>query len=148
MPQNRLIGAWHLLSVEGRTPDGETSHPLGASPSGRLIYTEHGHMSVILASGERAPFTSSNFREGRVAEKAHAFDTMMAYSGRYELHEDRVFHYPDVAWFPNWVGTAEERFVELSGDILTLSTPPRFAEGEQRRIFLVWQRVRARTKGS
>jgi PKD repeat protein len=33
---------------------GAISHPLGASPPGRLIYTASGHMSAVLAAGGRA----------------------------------------------------------------------------------------------
>lgn len=39
----RLIGAWHLASITG--PDGK---PVSTAPSGMLIYTRDGHMSVPL----------------------------------------------------------------------------------------------------
>lgn len=39
----RLIGAWHLASITG--PDGE---PVSTAPTGMLIYTRDGHMSVQL----------------------------------------------------------------------------------------------------
>jgi hypothetical protein len=39
----RLIGAWHLASITG--PDGK---PVSTIPTGMLIYTRDGHMSVQL----------------------------------------------------------------------------------------------------
>jgi hypothetical protein len=41
--QDRLIGAWHLASITGS--DGK---PVSMAPTGMLIYTRDGHMSVQL----------------------------------------------------------------------------------------------------
>jgi hypothetical protein len=41
--QDRLIGAWHLASITGS--DGK---PISMAPTGMLIYTRDGHMSVQL----------------------------------------------------------------------------------------------------
>lgn len=44
--KERLIGAWHLVNIEATGPDGKAvAHP---QPTGMLIYTKDGHMSVQL----------------------------------------------------------------------------------------------------
>jgi len=42
---------------------------------------------------------------------------------------------------PNWVGTDQQRSVELSGDRLTLSASPLLPAGTQQVPRLVWERV-------
>jgi Lipocalin-like domain len=50
-------------------------------------------------------------------------------------------HYVELSLFPNWVGTTQERFLDLEGSTLTLSTDPVLYAGQQRRAYLVWERV-------
>ncbi len=45
----------------------------------------------------------------------------VAYAGRYSFRGDRVIHHVELSLFPNWVGTDQQRWVELAGDRLTLS---------------------------
>ena len=44
--RERLVGAWRLVKIEAPGPDGKTSP--GPQPTGILIYTKDGHMSVQL----------------------------------------------------------------------------------------------------
>jgi hypothetical protein len=44
--RERLVGAWRLVKIEAPGPDGKTSP--GPQPTGMLIYTKDGHMSVQL----------------------------------------------------------------------------------------------------
>jgi len=44
--RERLIGAWHLVSIAAPGPDGKTM--VVSHPKGMLIYTRDGHMSVQL----------------------------------------------------------------------------------------------------
>ena len=44
--RERLVGAWRLVKIEAPGPDGKTSP--GSQPTGMLIYTTDGHMSVQL----------------------------------------------------------------------------------------------------
>ena len=43
--------------------------------------------------------------------------------------------------FPNWVGTDQQRTVELAGDRLTLSASPLLLAGKQQVPRLIWERV-------
>ena len=44
--RERLVGAWHLVKVEAPARDGKPAS--GPQPTGMLIYTKDGHMSVQL----------------------------------------------------------------------------------------------------
>jgi hypothetical protein len=138
-----LEGTWRLLAVEGRSEGRTISTPFGHHPVGRLVYMPDGRMSVMLMAAARAKFGSHGLRAGTGRQKAAAFDSFLAYSGRYERLEDRVIHHPDVASIPDFVGVPEERFVELEGDRLVLSTPPMLEGGRIRTFVIVWQRVGA-----
>jgi hypothetical protein len=66
---------------------------------------------------------------------------LVAYAGRYSFHGDRVIHHVELSLFPNWVGTDQQRSVELSGDRLILSASPLLLAGTQQVPRLVWERV-------
>jgi hypothetical protein len=65
----------------------------------------------------------------------------VAYTGRYSFDGDRVVHHVELSLFPNWVGSDQERSVELAGDRLTLSASPLLLAGQQQVPRLVWERV-------
>src|SRR4051794_4363235 len=44
--RERLVGAWHLVKIEAPGPDRKPA--VGPQPTGVLIYTKDGHMSVQL----------------------------------------------------------------------------------------------------
>jgi Lipocalin-like domain len=136
-----LEGTWRLLAVEGRSDGRTISTPFGKDPVGHLVYMRDGRMSVMLMAAARKKFGSHGLRAGTGREKAAAFDSFLAYTGRYELLEDRVIHHPDVASIPDFVGVPEERFVSLEGDRLVLSTPPMLDGGKVRTFAIVWERV-------
>jgi hypothetical protein len=54
--QDRLIGAWHLASITGS--DGK---PISMAPTGMLIYTRDGHMSVQLMYPKAANTQSNEY---------------------------------------------------------------------------------------
>jgi Lipocalin-like domain len=66
---------------------------------------------------------------------------VVAYAGRYTFHGDRVVHHVELSLFPNWVGSDQERSVELAGDRLTLSAGPLLLAGTKQVPRLVWKRV-------
>jgi len=48
----------------------------------------------------------------------------VAYAGRYTFHGNRIIHHVELSLFPSWVGTDQERSVELAEDRLTISASP------------------------
>jgi Lipocalin-like domain len=47
----------------------------------------------------------------------------------------------ELSLFPNWVGSDQERLVELRGNRLRLSTRPVLLGGVQQTAHLIWERV-------
>jgi 3-hydroxybutyryl-CoA dehydrogenase len=137
----RLVGVWRLVTMTSEAGSGAISHPLGASPTGRLIYTASGHMSAVLAAAGRAPMASADVRAGSASEKAAAMDSFLSYAGTYEYSDGSVRHHVAMCSFQNWVGTTQERLVKLDGHRLDLSTPPIVLDGVPRVSRLVWERV-------
>ena len=127
--RERFIGTWELVSTEQQLTDGSTRpYPdLGKDGKGFLMYSADGHMCAELMNPDRPKWKD----EGKPTdkEKALAMSGFTAYCGRYELDEAHhvMFHHPEVAWMPNYVGTRQKRPYKLDGDILTFSDK---AEGE------------------
>jgi hypothetical protein len=57
--KEKLIGAWHLVSIGESGADGQSNH--GAEIKGTLIYTRDGHMSVQLMYPEAAANLANDY---------------------------------------------------------------------------------------
>ena len=143
MAENPFIGAWALVSYEFRDGQGEAIYPFGREPQGYILYTAEGLMSVAFMPQGRANFQAADLRGGTAAEKAGAYDSFFAYSGRYEIRGEVVVHHAEISLFPNWSNSGQERFYQFEGERLILSSAPVAYEGVQRTARLVWQRVQS-----
>jgi hypothetical protein len=139
--RDALVGAWRLVSWENQTADGQVTYPMGTDPNGYVIYAADGRFSITISQRGRAGFAAGDLLSGTTEEKARAMESFVAYAGRYSFDGDRVIHHVELSLFPNWVGTDQERWVELAGDRLTLSASPLLLAGQQQVPRLVWQRV-------
>ena len=142
MNSTNFVGTWKLISFESRLSSGEVRHPLGPEPIGRIIYDGKGNMAVILTRSDRSSMASPDKKRASLQEKGAALDSFEAYFGTYDVDEARqvVTHHVEGALFPNWVGTAQERFYLFAGDRLELSTAPIAYGGDTAEAVLVWQR--------
>jgi hypothetical protein len=136
-----LVGAWRLVSWQNQAADGQVNYPMGTDAMGYLLYGADGRFSVTISRKGRARFAASDLLSGTAEEKARALEGFVAYAGRYTFHGDRVIHHVELSLFPNWVGSDQERWVELAGDRLTLSASPLLLAGTQQVPRLVWERV-------
>jgi hypothetical protein len=109
-----LVGVWRLVSWQNQAADGQVTYPMGTDAMGYLLYGADGRF---------------------------ALEGFVAYAGRYTFYGDRVIHHVELSLFPNWVGSDQERWVELAGDRLTLSASPMLLAGKQQVPRLVWERV-------
>lgn len=142
MADNSLIGTWRLITAESRNAEGQVEYyPWGSDAKGYIMYSNTGHVSVMIMSANRLPFSSEDVKGGTTEEKADAFETFVAYSGTYEVHGDKVIHHIEICSFPNWIGADQERFFEIRGDRLSLKTPPLLFDGIQRTPYAIWKRV-------
>ena len=136
-----LVGGWRLVSWENRAADGQINYPMGTDPIGYLLYTADDRFSITISRRGRTGFAAGDLLSGTTEEQARAVEGFVAYAGRYSFHGDRVIHHVELSLFPNWVGSDQERWVELAGDRLTLSASPLLLAGTQQVPRLVWKRV-------
>lgn len=134
---NALVGAWRLISFESEDrATGERRAPFGVHPKGRLVLLENGLMiAVLTAEGRPAP--------GSDMERARAFNTMVAYSGRVAIQGDRLSTAVDISWNETWVGGPQLRYFRLEGSTLELRTdwsPSPFDPSAVGRGVLRWER--------
>ena len=138
-----IVGTWRLLSWVAQDQEtGAVVDVFGSHPTGYLIYTTGGRVTVNLTAEGRKPLSGDRF-SSPLEERAVAFSTSIAYSGTYTVEGDAVTHRVEVASFPNWVGTEQLRFVRVDGDKLTVKTPPIAGppDGRQKVMTLVLKRL-------
>ena len=139
----RFIGVWSLEAIRDRLPDGrvEDNPDFGPSPSGLIVYTGSGHVSIQFMRSGRTTWRDEG--EPTAAELAEAARGYGAYAGRYEVDEaaGMVLHHVETALIPGRVGVTLTRFFSFEGERLMLS-PPRFLrDGVEVDRRLVWRRL-------
>ena len=139
MADRKLSGTWVLVSNDWLAADGSiVSSPFGPEPLGQLIYGRDGCMSAIFAAPDRP--LAARPREGRVEDKSAAFDTLLAYSGTYEVRGDIVVHHVEVGSIPADVGRDRIRGFRIEGDGLTLLAPSTIVDGQELTHRIIWRR--------
>ena len=142
---DKFVGVWRLLSVEYRSDDGAiVESPFGADAEGTIMYDSLGNMSAQIARKDRPRFSSADRSAGTVEEKTAAFESYVAYYGRYRVDErDRtVTHEVQQALFPNWAGGKQVRYYTFADRTLTLRTPPFQYLGKRVTAVLLWDKIR------
>ena len=109
----KLIGVWDLADWRCVKDDQYYSHPMGEDAKGRLTYTREGLMSGFLM---RQDFENEAPRNPAEASKS------LAYSGRYTVKGNEVYHTVDIATIPEWMGTDLIRTMIWKDDKLLLKT--------------------------
>jgi hypothetical protein len=141
--RSQLVGTWKLVSTEEHLKDGTTrSYPdLGPQGKGFLIYTADGYMCAQLMNPDRPKWKDEN--NPTDAEKISAFDGFTSYCGKYEVRESEraVYHLPETAWMPAFVGTKQQRPYTLRGDVLTFAAKATDEPGVESYV-IVWRKVR------
>ena len=132
-----LIGVWRLLAFDYEDQvTGNRTLRFGTMPKGRLILLENGLMTVILtAEGRLIPKTNE--------DRSKAFNTVIAYSGKYAIQDAQLSINVDISWNEAWVGTSQIRFIRFVGSRLQLITAWEASPFEPDRIvrgILEWER--------
>jgi hypothetical protein len=135
---DKLVGTWKLLSASSTTSKGERSEtPYGVGPAGFLTYTDAGSVTSLISYGGRKSLSIGATAE----EQAEAFNTFLAYTGRFTLNRDKVTHHIEISSIQNYVGKDLVRSVKFEGDRITLVTPPTLVNGKVQTVELIWQRL-------
>jgi hypothetical protein len=90
-----------------------------------LIYSADGYMSAVVAVVDA---------EGAAAKH-------MAYSGPFEVQDDKVIHHVVMSSDPDLIGQAQTRMTDFDGTTLTLSSSPSLFGGPGSKALLLWQRA-------
>jgi hypothetical protein len=98
-------------------------------------------MFVAIMASQRLRFAHDDLLSATKEKKALAEETYLSYCGRYEFLGDRVVHHVELSLFPDWMGTDQERLVDLRGERLTLRTGALLLRGIQQTAHLIWERV-------
>ena len=127
LPQT--VGTWILVSWDQRNADGTTVQQFGANPKGVAFFDSTGHYIITVMRSDRAKYAIDNF--GQIAQataeetKATAQGTI-TYFGTYSVNEaERIIDIRvEASSFPNWNGTDQKRFFEVTEDQLKLTVRP------------------------
>lgn len=133
-----VVGAWNLTGYVVERDDGTLGPAQWEAPSGLLIYTADGHMSVNMMNQVERPFDAARWWDGSPEQKLAAASTYFGYAGRYTQTDTTIVHRIEYSLFPGWVGADHERMAELEGDRLTLRDR---IPGQAANVALSWERL-------
>ena len=107
-----ILGTWRLASFDAEDQaTGKRWPTFGKSPRGRLMLMPDGYMMVILTAEGRQPANTE-------ADRATAFKSMFAYSGKYTFDGDNFVTDVDVASLVEWTGAQQVRTCRFVGSRL------------------------------
>jgi hypothetical protein len=154
--QKKFVGFWkQLYTDQYRMKDGkEIFHGFQDKPGGKnmkqagtsyIIYTESGHMMVILMDNSgRIKYAGA---QPTPEEALKAWTSIGGYFGRFITYENQnppyVIHSQEGASGPGTYSD-QQRFYQFTGDVLRLGGPPNLnAAGELAGGHLYWQKMKA-----
>jgi hypothetical protein len=139
----KLVGTWNVISFSDSLSNGGVFYQLGEKPSGGIIYTADGFMSLQLAREPRPTF-AAGYQQATRDEIKNALEAYVAYYGTYRIDEQEsiITHHVLGSLWPDMIGTNQVRPFELSGDRFTLKPPPFEMDGVVHTRRLVLERVR------
>src|SRR4051812_35138294 len=135
--KEKLYGVWRLDSfVYEDAQTKEKKGLFGEQPKGFLILLPTGRMAAILtADGRKVPQSDP--------ERVAAFQSLLAYSGKFRLEGDKFITKVEVAWNEAWVGTDQARTYKLDGDklfIISATQPNINFGGRMMTAILSWDK--------
>ena len=132
-----FVGVWRLVSFDYEDQvTGRRVLRFGKRPKGRLMLLENGLMTAILtAEGRKIPKTNE--------DRAEAFNTIIAYSGKYTIQNAQLNINVDISWNEAWVGTLQIRsvgFVDSRLQLISAWAASPFEPDRTVRGILEWER--------
>ena len=149
--RRNLIGVWELVSLQDHRPNGEVLDWMGKKPSGMLIYSPDGRLTIQIMRDPRpsnaVPMWSSDGHDllpsAAANEIRDAYRGYYAYFGRWDVDEraHTVTHHVRASLRSAEVDSNYVRPYELSGEQLLLRYPVAAPDGEKRTRVLIWRRA-------
>ena len=133
-----LYGSWKIVSsFQEDVQSKERSYLFGEHPNGYAVFTPTERVSFILTGESRKAPQSSD-------DQAAAFRSMVAYSGKYRIENDKLITTVDISWDEGRVGTEQVRLFRIEGDRLYIETVNPIRDpslsGKMLRGFLIWEK--------
>jgi hypothetical protein len=140
--KEQLVGTWALVSWTQVVGDVEEPGLLGRDPIGQFMFAPDGHMCFSAMRRTRSKFGGPGPQAGTPEEKAAAYDGYIGYCGRYNVSDEErsVTFQLELSSYPNWTGSTQKRFVEVTGTRLRVNTPPIPVRGRQMVTTVIWER--------
>ena len=141
--RRKFIGTWKLISAEEKLKDG-TVRPykeLGPKAQGYLMYAADGHMCAELMNPERPRWDNPP----TPAQEIAAIEGFLGYCGRFEIDATNhvMWHSPDLAWKPNYIGTRQSRpYMFERGHLVYSAKTPLDGEPEVAEWRIEWERAK------
>lgn len=98
-------------------------------------------MSGMMSRSDRPNLSSENLTQIKDDEKLSLANGFIGYSGKYEVLDDKIIHYVEMSFIPNWVGKPLDRYYGFQNDDLMLSTPPDILNGKEFIYYLLWGKL-------
>ena len=146
-----LVGVWELVSLQDHRPNGEVLDWMGTRPTGTLIYSPDGHMSVQIMRNPPSVVAPSMWSsDGRdllpsasASEIRDAYSGYYAYFGTWDIDEGAltVTHHIRGSMRAGEVGAEYVRPYEVSGDRLLLRSTVSPASSEKQTRVITWRRA-------
>jgi Lipocalin-like domain len=141
--QDKVIGTWKFVSWVYKNENNQIIDYFGKGAVGILMYDRSGYMNVQIMKAGRMPFVSDAIYGGTAEETRNAFDSYIAYFGKYyESSPGELVHVVEGSLFPNWLGDKQMRYGKLVGNQLVLHTAPIPTSFGNTVFYLTWERVR------
>jgi hypothetical protein len=135
--QSPVVGTWLLESIVDTLPNGSLSYWMGGRPTGSIVYSASGHLSVQFMRDPR-PMLPARAAAGVDAARlagaapfaALGADTLRdvlegyyAYFGRYQVSVagDSISHFVETSLRPAAVGVTYRRAIRIAGGRLFIS---------------------------
>jgi hypothetical protein len=151
-----IVGTWLLESIADTLASGSVAYWMGPHPTGAIIYTASGHVSVqfmrdprpVLPGGAAGELNATRlagadpFQSLGVAELRDVVRGYYAYFGRYQVSAagDSITHIVDGSLRPNEVGVTYRRAIRIDRNRLFISLRAEVA-GVPRHRILRWRRA-------
>jgi hypothetical protein len=149
--RQNLSGVWELVSLQDHRPNGDLLDWMGKNPTGQLIYSPNGRMTIQIMRDPRptaaaAMWTSDGhdlIPSAPVNEIRNAYSGYYAYFGTWDVDKQAqtVTHHVRASLRSGEVESDYIRPYELSGEQLLFRYPVSAPDGEGRTRVLIWRRA-------
>ena len=152
----RIVGTWLLETIVDTLPNGSVKYWMGQHPTGAIVYSASGHMSVQFMRDPRPTLATGADPSANTARLAGSdpfaslgaeqlrdvLSGYYAYFGRYQINAagDSIAHFVETSVRPTEVGVTYRRRIRIEGGRLFIDLRPE-EDGVPLHRVLTWRRA-------